>query len=460
MNRRTFLASTASLAAGALASCAAAQNPPATTKPATTQASSKPSTTKAATTQANGKPNLAVIGCGGIARWHGQYLNKHVNVVALSDLDRSHLDSYNNDICGGKAFITEDYRKVLERKDIDLILCTTPDHWHTKITADALRAGKDVYCEKPLTLTIGEQRWLMDIVRKSGRVLQVGSQQRSENQFNTAVAIARSGRLGKIRHVTVVIGPTDMADPKEFVETDPPAGLNWDMWLGQAPKVPYMKRRCHFDYRWWYDYSGGRMTDWGAHHVDTAQAAVAADLPGVMTVEPANVEFPVPYDGHGYPTTQSFYNTAIKFEVTCRFANGVEMLIADHVERFPADNGIMIMGDAGSIFVNREKWFGPAFDQLKDDPLPAGMLTLNPPGSSPIPHENHFINFIDCVKSRALPHSDIYENFKTLTTCHLANIAMRLGRPLRWDASAQQIVGDAEANGFQSRPQRKGYEVV
>src|SRR5215203_3057449 len=154
MNRRNFLASTASLAAGALASCAAAQNPPATTKPATTQASTKPATTKAATTQANGKPNLAVIGCGGIARWHGQYLNKHVNVVALSDVDRGHLDSYNNDICGGKAFAAEDYRKVLERKDVDLVLCTTPDHWHAKIAADTLRAGKDIYCQKPLTLTI------------------------------------------------------------------------------------------------------------------------------------------------------------------------------------------------------------------------------------------------------------------------------------------------------------------
>jgi predicted dehydrogenase len=224
--------------------------------------------------------------------------------------------------------------------------------------------------------------------------------------------------------------------------------------------VPYMKHRCHFDYRWWYEYSGGRMTDWGAHHVDTAQAAVAPDLAGPMSVEPANVVFPVEYDKHGYAKSSTFYNTAIKFEVTCKFANGVEMLIADKVDRFPADNGIMIMGDAGSIFVNREKWFGPAFDQLKDDPLPRGAIHLNPPNASPIPHENHFVNFLDCVKSRALPHSDIYENYKTLTTCHLANIAMRLGRKIQWDATAQQIVGDDEANSFLKREQRKGYEIV
>jgi predicted dehydrogenase len=452
--RRKVLTSTAALVAGAMIHKSAG----AQTRPATT-AAAKPATTKAATTQANSKPNLALIGCGGIGRWHAGYLGRHVNLVALADVDRSRLDALNNEFAGGKAFLTGDYREVLARSDIDLVMICSPDHWHTKMTADAMRAGKDVYCEKPLTLTIDEHRLLCRVTRETSRVLQVGSQQRSEDQFNTAIALARSGRLGKIRHVTVIIGPTDPADPASFIETNPPAELDWDTWLGQAPKVPYMKRRCHFDFRWWYDYSGGRMTDWGAHHVDTAMAAVVPDLPGPMSIEPVNVRFPVPFDMHGQPLSDAYFNTATRFEVTCRFANGVEMLIADRVDRFPADNGIMILGDAGALFVNREKIFGPAVDALKENPLPPGALTLNPPGSSPIPHEIHFVNFLDCVKSRRLPNSDVFENFRTLTTCHLANIAMRLGRTIHWDASAQHIVGDDEADAFQVRQQRKGFEV-
>lgn len=424
-----------------------------------TAAASKPATTTAATTQSNGKPNIAVIGCGGMTTFHGGYLPKYTNVVALADVDKSHLDAYNANIAGGKAFISNDYRKVLERKDIDLVLIGTPDHWHTKIAADALRAGKDVYCEKPLTLTMDEGRFLTNIVRQTGRIFQVGTQQRSENQFNTAIALARAGRLGKIRYATVVIGPTTLPNPADFVANNPPPELDWNMWLGQAPQVKYIKQRCHNDFRWWYEYSGGRMTDWGAHHVDIAQAAIAPDLPGPHTIDPRGVELPVPFE-HGYPTNDHYFNTAAKYEVTCSFANGVEMLIADKVERFPSDNGVMILGDAGSLFVNRDKIVGPAYDALKDHPLPEGYLTLMPPGSAEGPHERHFVNFLNCVKTRQTPRSDIFEHVRNLATCHLANIAMRVGRKIHWDATAQKITGDDEANAMQSRTQRKGFEVV
>ena len=447
ISRRKLLqqstAATATLAAG----LAFGAEPSAKPQPATT----------AATTQANGKPNLAVIGCGGIGKWHGGYIGKYVNIVALADVDANHLREYNEKFAGGKAFTSGDYRKVLERKDVDAVLVSTPDHWHTKITADALRAGKDVYCEKPLTLTLDEGRFLCRVTRQTGRILQVGTQQRTEDRFKQVIAIAQSGRLGTIRHVTVVIGPTPTA-PEWKQEMQPPKELNWDMWLGQAPLVDYEKRRCHDTFRWWYEYSGGRMTDWGAHHVDIAQAAVAPDLPGPTTISPAKVKFPVPYS-HGWPQDRYNFNTAAEFEVTCQFANGVEMLIADKVDRFPDSNGIIVMGDAGSIFMNREKQFGAALDELKDNPLPATLFKPTP-NATPIPHEAHFVNFIDCIKTRNKPNSDVFEHTRTLATCHLANIAMRLGRKLQWDPAAQKIVGDDEANAFQVREQRKGYEVA
>ena len=454
MTRRDLLQRGAAAAVTAAAGMAMAAEPtakedkPKATRPATT----------AATTRANSKPNLAVIGCGGIGKWHGQYVGKYTNVVALADVDKNHLAAYNKEFAGGKAFTSGDYRKVLERKDVDVVLIATPDHWHTKITADAMRAGKDVYCEKPLTLTMDEGRFLCRVVRQTSRILQVGTQQRSEDRFTQVVALAQSGRLGTIRHVTVVIGPTPASPTNMTGSSVAPAEIDYNMWLGQAPQAMYTKERTHDTFRWWYEYSGGRMTDWGAHHVDIAQAAVAPDLPGPTIVSPAKVTFPVPYKD-GWPQQALSFNTATEFEVTCTFANGVEMLIADKVDRFPDTNGIMILGDAGSVFINREKQSGAALEELKTNPLPPGAFWPIP-NPTPIPHEAHFVNFLDCVKSRKQPNSDVFEHTRTLATCHLANIAMRLGRKIQWDASAQRIVADDEANAFQAREQRKGFEVV
>jgi len=230
------------------------------------------------------------------------------------------------------------------------------------------------------------------------------------------------------------------------------------MWLGQTPKVPYIKQRCHYDFRWWYEYSGGRMTDWGAHHVDIAQWAIAPDLPGPMSIDPIQVELPIHYD-RGYPTTSNAFNTASRFKVKCSFANGVDMFIHDRVDDFPTDNGILIEGDGGFCFVNRQQLTGPAVDLLKENPLPQGAIPklMKTPDQS---HERHVANFFECVRTRAMPASDVWSHHRHLTTCHLANIAMRLGRKLHWDATAEQIVGDAEADAFQSRAQRKGYEVI
>jgi predicted dehydrogenase len=347
---------------------------------------------------------------------------------------------------------------VLERKDVEMCLIAPPDHWHAKIAIDAMRAGKDVYCEKPLTLTIDEGRIVCEVARETARVVQVGTQQRCDDFFPTAVALAHTGRVGRIKTVTVVIGPTPTKEGEEFAPSTPPPELNWDMWLGQAPQTPYIEKRCHFAFRWWYEYAGGMMTDWGAHHVDIAQWAAAPDLPGPITVEPLGVHFPVPFDAHGNPTVHNKFNTAREFNVRCTFANGVEMFLVDKSAKAPEENGILFEGDKGTLYVNRSKITGTAADSMKDNPLPKGVVP--PVAPVKLAHERHVIDFLECTRTRALPKSDVWSHVRNLTTCHLANIALRLNRKLHWDATAQEIVGDAEANAMLKRPQRKGYEVV
>jgi predicted dehydrogenase len=451
ISRRSFIGTGATVAAASLIGCAASRAA-ATTSPATS-----PATTTSATTRSkNDRPGIAVVGCGGIARWHGQYLKKHGDVVAVCDVDKGRAASYNKEFAGDKAIALADHRKVLERPDVDVLLIATPDHWHSKITADALRAGKDVYCEKPLTLTIDEGRVLCRVVRETSGILQVGTQQRSQDIFLTAVGLVHAGRLGKIRQAIVVIGNTPKGS--DLKTGTPPAELDWEMWLGQTPKVDYIPERAHYNFRWWYEYSGGIVTDWGAHHVDVAQWAIAPDLPGPTTVEPMTTEMPVRYE-KGWPTVNNAFNTAARFNIKCTFANGVEMFIRDKVEGFPSDNGILIEGDGGWLFVNRDKLTGTAVDRMKTEPLREGAVRAVPK-TPEIPHEKHLVNFLECVRTRAVPTSDVWTHHRHLTTCHLANIAMRLGRKIQWDASAQKIVGDGEADAFQSRAQRKGYEIV
>jgi predicted dehydrogenase len=397
--------------------------------------------TKPTTRSRNDRPRIAMIGCGGIANFHAVFALKHADIVALCDVDQNHLDQYNQKHAAGKAFVTPDYRKLLERKDVDLVWICTPDHWHTKIAIDAMRAGKELYLEKPATLTVEEGQQLCRAARETARVVQVGTQQRQDEKFLTAVALAHGGRLGRIQKVTVAVGDTPAG--QQFSSTAPPDHLDWELWLGQAPLVDYTPHRVHNAFRWWYEYSGGRMTDWGAHHVDIAQWAAAPDAAGPVTIEPLMVEHPVPFkDGH--PTIHDGYNTAARFNVRCTFANGVELFVRDRFEDREEDNGIHIEGDRSFCFVNRAKLTGPAVNALKDDPLP----------------ERHIAEFIECARSRSMPRSDVWSHHRMLTTCHLANIAMRLGRKITWDATTERISGDDEANSFLSRPQRKGYETA
>jgi predicted dehydrogenase len=401
----------------------------------------------------NSRPRVGSIGLGGQGRSKARAARNYGDILAVCDVDRQHAEQARGDknIGNGKADIYDDYRKLLDRKDIDVVTIGTPDHWHTRIAIDALKAGKDVYCEKPLTLTIDEGKLLCKVVKETGRVLQVGTQQRSEdhNWFLTAVALVREGRLGKIKRVTCAIGGERPGGP--FKKIEPPAHLNWDMWLGQAPKVEYIKERCHGTFRWWYEYSGGKMTDWGAHHVDIAQWAIGMDESGPNTIEVVKSKLPVPFK-KGYPSVDDQYNTPIAFNIRCLFPGDVELII-----RHDGENGITFEGEKGKFFVSRGRLSGEPVDELKKNPISDKVLIALRKGKR---LDSHMGNFIECCRDRSMPVSDVFSHHRALTTCHLAGIAIRLGRNLTWDAKNEQIIGDAEANAWQRREQRKGYEIV
>ncbi|MBL8851924.1 MAG: Gfo/Idh/MocA family oxidoreductase, partial [Planctomycetaceae bacterium] len=440
-------------------------------------------TSKSAMAAAFRSPNeRPIIGCIGTGdRWMGGVgpnALKYGNCVAVCDVDENHMGAGRDLVKNSQGekgkdveiAMHEDYRKILDRKDIEAVTIVTPDHWHSKIAIEALRAGKDVYCEKPLTLTILEVKQIIKVLEETGRVFQVGTQQRSEMgdkqgpRFLQAIAMIRDGRIGQVKKVTCDIGGAPVSGSIPVV--DVPSGLNWERWLGQAPLVDYRYKaldnkygnsRCHYEFRWWYEYSGGKMTDWGAHHVDIAQWAIEQNGPdqGPTSIEGLVAEHPVPYKD-GRPTLDDQYNTATKFDIQVMFANGVELHIVDSS---PDGNGILFEGTKGRFHVSRGDIKGKPFEDLKTNPLPDGAVAaLHGTDYAGTPNA-HMRNFMECVKSRGTPISDVWSHHRAMTTCHLANIAIRLGRKLEWDPVAQQIVGDADANQWQTREQRKGYEI-
>lgn len=423
----------------------------------------------------NDRPILGCIGTGD--RWDAVGPNAlHLSdCVAVCDVDSNHVDKAHKRVTDVQKSQSrevakyEDYRKLLDRKDIDVITIVTPDHWHSKIAIDAMRAGKDVYCEKPLTLTIQEGKQIIKVLNETKRVFQVGTQQRSEmnagpikNQFLKAVAIARSGRLGKITRVQCAIGGAPASD--EIPVAEVPKNLNWDMWLGQAPMTDYLQgkfgnnkkypeARTHYEFRWWYEYSGGKMTDWGAHHVDIAMWALGMDNSGPISVE-GTAKHPVPFE-NGMPTVSNRYNAATSFHVTAKFHDGAELIIRDDT-----DNGVLIEGTEGRIFVSRGALKGAPVEELANNPLPEDLLKKLYNGKEPKGGGNaHMENFFNCVKDRGLPVSDVYSHHRAMTTCHLANIAIRLGRRIEWNPETEQIVNDKDAAHWIGREQRKGYEI-
>ena len=410
----------------------------------------------------NDRFRLAAVGM----RYQGSVITEKAtaygDVVAIADVDRNVREQARASF-GSTPRIYEDYRQMLQKEKIDAVLIATPDHWHTKIAIDAAKAGLDIYCEKPLTLTIDEGKTLCRVIQATGRVLQTGSWQRSDARFRLAVEMVRQGCLGKLHTVTATESPNPTGGP--FRVREVPDCLNWDLWQGQTPSVPYVEERCHYTFRWWYEYSGGKMTDWGAHDIDIAQWAIGAQLTG-----------PVEIDGWAseLPRDPLSYNVAPKFRSEMRYANGVRLLI-----KTEGRNGLLLAGDKERMFVNRGTLSGKPVEELaasfgvspKELPFHPGVReklygiypdrtdsrTLKAGKLDAI--VNHMGNFFDCIRSRRTPISDVVSQHRSVSTCHLANIAIRLGRKLRWDPDQEQFVGDAEANRWLSREQRKPYQV-
>jgi len=361
-----------------------------------------------------------------------------VECVAICDVDQRHIDKGLEAL--RKKNITDvqtyrDFRELLDRDDIDIVTIVTPDHWHALIAIEAMKRGKDVYCEKPLTLTVAEGQAMVKVARRQGTVFQTGSQQRSDARFRLACELVRNGRIGKVKRVEARIGQNPVGGP--FPELPIPKELDWNFWLGPTPEVPYREKNCHYEFRWWQAYSGGKMTDWGAHHNDIAQWGLGRDGDGPVSVEGQATPF---------STAPDCYNWHPDFTVTCTYDDGIQL-----VTMAKGENGVKFEGEDGWIFVNRSK-IEASDPKLIDEPLPRNAVRLEV-------STDHMGDFINCVRTRKRPICDVEIGHRSVTVCHIENIALLLGRQLQWDPKAERFVNDDEANTMLSREMRSPWKL-
>ncbi len=389
---------------------------------------------------------VALVGCGMRGNQLAKTLGKswvyprRAEVVAVCDAHRGRAEELRAKTWPDAA-VTQRYEDLLDRRDVEAVFVVTPEHWHARIALDALRAGKHVYCEKPLALTIAEGRRIVQAAAESGRVVQVGTQQRSRPEFQQAVDLVRNGRLGTVKRVSITLPVNPVGGP--FAATAPPAELDWDRWLGQAPGRDYcVERFGHF--RGWYDYAGGSMTDWGAHHLDVTHWALGMDGSG-----------PVRVAGRGtLPTAENAFDVPQPFAVDLTYANGVTV----HVEPSDRESAILFEGDAGRLRVSRKRITGKPVEELASRPLPADAVRVGRPGLPLASSEmNHVQDFFRCLREGGVPISDVESQHRSVAACHLANIALRLGRPVRWNPTAETFADDPAATAMIDRAGRSPY---
>ena len=397
----------------------------------------------------NDQPAIALVGCGGMGTNDGKIASRFGRMVAVCDLDEAHLAAAKKQWPDATTY--KDFRKVMERDDVHVVICGTVDHWHTLVSIAAMRAGKDVYCEKPLTLTIDQGKHLIKVAGKTKRILQTGSQQRSDKKFRLACELVRNGRIGKLKHVTVFLPAGLRGGP--FNPSPVPPELDWNFWQGPTPDREYVKERCHVTFRYWWDYSGGTMTDWGAHHNDIALWGIGLERSGPVTVE-------------GKPVVQMIpggYTAASEYQVEYTYANGVthtckstpdDNYFGGVVNKDGQRHGVKFEGSDGWIWVTRGN-----IETSNPDLL---AQALSGTATRLYVSNDHMGNFFDCVRSRNQTICEPEIGHRSASICHLGAIAIRLGRKLKWDPKSEKFVGDKEANSFLAREMRKpwSYEAV
>jgi predicted dehydrogenase len=429
VSRRRFLASTGILAATSslpswfVQECAAQQNP----------------------APVKEDLRLALIGCGGQGTGDARNASRFGKVVAVCDVDANHVARAQKTFPGAAGY--SDFRKLLKRKDVDAVICGTVDHWHTLVAMAAMKAGKDIYCEKPMTLTIDEGKRLVEVQKQTNRILQVGTQQRSNAYFRLACDLVRNKRVGTLKQVDVWL-PAGMRQGP-FQTSDVPKGFDYDFWLGPTAKVPYVKERTHRTFRYWWEYSGGTMTDWGAHHNDIALWALDMDHSGPVSAEGKQLVDMIP----------GGYTAASQYELKYTYANGVvhncksttaTSPFGAVLDRDGQQHGIKFIGTDGWIWVTR----GGVINASDPDIL--SKLPENAPRV--YKSSDHMGNFIDCVKTRKQPICPVGVGHRSASMSHLGVLAVRLGRKLNWDPVKEQFINDPEASSYVARDMREGYD--
>jgi len=332
------------------------------------------------------------------------------------------------------CFTATDFRELLAREDIDAITTAPPDHWHALIVVAAAKAGKDIYCQKPLSLTIADGRAMVEAVHRYGRVFQCGSQRRSSARCRRSCELVRNGRIGKIHTIHVGL-PGGHSNPGYRMAPTPmpvPEGFHYDMWLGPAPWAPYTHKRCHWTFRWVLDYSGGQLTDWGGHFIDMAHW-------GMGTEDTA----PVEVEGKGtFPNDGVLWNTATSFHVECTYANGMRMIIRS--------------GGGGVRWEGTEGWVDLGG---RTHPASIASSVIEPNEIHLYRSSSQYANFIDCVKSRRRTAAPVEVAHRSITPAHLGNIAMILERKVKFDPVKERFVNDPEADRMLSRPYREPWQL-
>lgn len=384
---------------------------------------------------------LGLIGVGSMGLRHVQGFVQEADcrILAVCDVDaprrRAAAEVVKKAYGSADCAEIHDFRDLLARRDIDALCISVPDHWHSIVSIQAARAGKHIYGEKPLALTISEGQAMVREVRRTGCIWETGSWQRSTAHFRRACALVRSGRVGKLQRVLVGIGAGYTIGPQPPMPV--PEGFDYDLWLGPAPEVPYTEKRCHWNFRWILDYSGGQVTDWGAHHIDIAHWGMNADDTGPLEVA-----------GRGEFPSDGLWDAAVHFHFECRYADGVVLEVASD-DKYP--EGVRFIGDRGEVFVSRA--------DLKTQPaglvrerLGPGEIDLG--GRRSENRQGHRRGFLDCLRTNAPPIVPIEAAHRSITVAHLGNIAMLLGRRIRWDPQREEILDDPTAGRMLGRAMR------